>query len=289
MNRFLPTIVAGLLVLTACNTNLVNNVDDSQNYNISAASLAVDGPYEIRSYLPPQAAEFSGATIYYPIDAESPVGGVAISPGYTHRQRNINWWGPRLASHGFAILTLDTNQPGDRPQTRAIALIAALEMLKSENGRSGSPFYGKLDENKLAVMGHSMGGGGTLLAANQLGNQIKAAIPLNSWQPDPNFDQIVVPTLFIAGSADRVAPSNDHAWPHFQTLPDSTTRVYMEVDGGDHYIANSGRNKDHATIGRYGIAWLKLYLDGDQRYSDFIYGEAAQLDRGKFSRYITHP
>ncbi len=45
----------------------------------------------------------------------------------------------------------------------------------------------------------------------------------------------------------------------------------MEIEGGDHFMANSGSDKDHATIGRYGIAWLKLYLDGDERYRDFIY------------------
>jgi len=93
----------------------------------------------------------------------------------------------------------------------------------------------------------------------------------------------------IAGSADRIAPAIDHAWPHFQTLSETTTRVYMEIEGGDHFMANSGSDKDHATIGRYGIAWLKLYLDGDERYRDFIYGEAAQADRGKFSRYISLP
>jgi len=161
--------------------------------------------------------------------------------------------------------------------------------VKSLESKNESPFYGKLDETKLAIMEHSMGGGGTLLAANQLGNQIKAAIPLNSWQPKPDFSQIVVPTLFIADSADRVAPANDHAWPHIQSLPDTTTRVYMEIEGGDHYIANSGCDKDYATIGRYGIAWLKLYVDEDERYRDIIYGEESKADSDKFSRFVTHP
>ena len=42
-------------------------------------------------------------------------------------------------------------------------------------------------------------------------------------------------------------------------------------------------------IGRYGIAWLKLYLDGDERYWGFIYGAEAKSDRDRFSRYVTHP
>ena len=42
-------------------------------------------------------------------------------------------------------------------------------------------------------------------------------------------------------------------------------------------------------IGRYGIAWLKLYLDDDERYRDFIYGGQAELDREKFSCYVINP
>ena len=66
-------------------------------------------------------------------------------------------------------------------------------------------------------------------------------------------------------------------------------KVYMEIDGGGHYIADSTRGTDLATIGRYGVAWLKLYLDGDEGYRGFIYGDEAETDREKFSRYVTGP
>jgi len=141
----------------------------------------------------------------------------------------------------------------------------------------------------MAVMGHSMGGGGTLIAANNYPDEIQAAIPFTSWQPEADFDQITAPTLVIAGSADRVAAVADHAWPHYQSIPESTTKVFMEVDDGSHYIADTRRGTDLAMIGRYGIAWLKLYLDGDERYRPFIYGAEAEADRDKFSRYLTNP
>ena len=66
-------------------------------------------------------------------------------------------------------------------------------------------------------------------------------------------------------------------------------KVYMEIDGGGHYIADPTRGTDLATIGRYGVAWLKLYLDGDEGYRGFIYGDEAETDREKFSRYATGP
>ena len=256
----------------------------------SIASLSGDGAYEVRTYTDfPDAPEFGDATIFYPRDAQAPIGGVAIAPGFTEEQRHITWWGPRLASHGYAVLVLDTNDRRDRPDVRADALIAAVRILKAENNRGGSPLRGRIDVGKMAIMGHSMGGGGVLIAAHEHSDEIQAAIPFTPWQPEGVFDGITVPTLIMAGSADGIADVADHAWPHFLSIPESTTKVYMEIDGGNHYIADSTRGPDLATIGRYGIAWLKLYLDGDERYRGFIYGEEAESDREKFSRYVTNP
>ncbi len=255
------------------------------------ASLSADGTYEVMTYTDiPDVPEFGDATVYYPVDTQSPIGGVAIAPGWTEVQSHIEWWGPRLASHGYAVLTLDTNdRMRDQPEERAEALIAAVRILKAENDRAGSPLEGRIDIGKMAIMGHSMGGGGTLIAANNYPDEIQAAIPFTPWQPDGDFTSITVPTLVMAGSADRIAGVDEQAWPHFQSIPESTIKVYMEVEGGDHYIADTTRGTDLATIGRYGIAWLKLYLDGDERYRSFIYGEEAEPDREKFSRYVTSP
>ena len=55
---------------------------------------------------------------------------------------------------------------------------------------------------------------------------------------------------------------------------------------GDHFIANSNADEWHALMGRYGIAWLNLYMDGDQRYRQFIEGSAKRADDAQFSRFI---
>jgi dienelactone hydrolase len=273
------------LILASCATN----GGESESDRVSIASLSVDGPYEIRAYSSPDSPQFGDATIYYPLAVDRPIGGVAIAPGFTERQRHINWWGPRLASHGFAVLVMDTNNPREQPSARAEALLAAVGVLRAENSRTESLLFGRIDPARMAIMGHSMGGGGTLIAADRAGDGIQAAIPFTPWQPAGDFSSITAPTLVIAGSADRIAEVDEHAWPHFQSLPYSTTRVYLEIAGGDHFLANSGEHRDHALIGRYGIAWLKLYLDGDERYRDVIYGEGARADRGQFSRYVTYP
>ncbi|ALO45417.1 hypothetical protein PS2015_740 [Pseudohongiella spirulinae] len=251
----------------------------------SPEELTRNGPYEIRSYIGFEyPAEYLRATIYYPLNVDRPVGGIAISPGFTQLQRHNNWWGARLASHGYAVLVLDTNDLRDRPEQRAEALFAGIRTLRQENARGESPLYQQLDNDRMAVMGHSMGGGGALLAAQKYGDQLKAAIPYTPWQPDADFSGITIPTLIFGGEDDRIAPVADHARIHFDSLPDTTEKVYLEVAGGDHFIANNQSGHLHGMLGKYALAWLKLHLDGDESYRDMLYGNMPTSDRQQFSR-----
>lgn len=277
-----------ILLFNACAT-----ADDT----LTIESLSANGLYATSSYTDiPDVPEFGAATIYYPRDKQELLDGVAVAPGFIEKQENMQWWGLFLASHGFAVLTLDTNELRDQPDVRARALIAAINILRNENTRAGSPLQGKIDANKMAVMGHSMGGGGTLLAANENSDQLRAAIALTPWLPNANFSDVSVPTLVIAGEADRVAPMAVHAWPHYQTLPTTIPRGYMEIKGGDHFIANtliegsrlSSKIDVHDLIGRLSLAWLKYYMDGDQRYKPFIFGELPNADGERLSRFEVH-
>ncbi len=85
-------LVAGLL-LASCSS-----------FDATVASLSIGGEYQVLTYTDfPDVPEFGDATIYYPLETPGTVGGVAIAPGFTERQSHIEWWGPRLASHGFAV------------------------------------------------------------------------------------------------------------------------------------------------------------------------------------------
>lgn len=254
-------------------------------------ALADDGDFAVLSYTDfPDVPEFGDATIYYPVGTPGPIGGVAIAPGFTERQRHIEWWGPRLASHGYAVVLLDTNDPREQPNARAEALLAAVRLLRSESSRPESRLFGRIAVDRMAVMGHSMGGGGALRVAAEHGDIVRAAIPFTPWEPEADFSRISVPTLIIAGEEDDIAEVGEHAWRHFMAIPRSTAKVYMELEGGDHFIADTSRGDDLPTIGRYALAWLKLHLDGDERYRDFLFAaERAGGDAGKVSRYVANP
>ncbi len=282
--RFLKYSVAALLSFTllACAATQPSSIDGAP----TVESISRNGAYAIRSYTGfPDAPEYGNATIYYPLDVNGPVGGVAIVPGFTETQRHINWWGSRLASHGYAVLVMDTNNLRDRPDVRGVALMAAVRTLRNENARVDSPLYRKIDSSRMSVMGHSMGGGGALHAANQNSTELSAAIPFTSWQPSGDFSTISIPTLVIAGEADTIAAVAEHAWPHYNSIPAGTQKVFLEIADGDHFIANNSAEAMHGLLGSYAIAWLKLYMDGDERYRDFIYGDARSRNVAAFSRY----
>jgi triacylglycerol lipase len=145
----------------------------------------------------------------------------------------------------------------------------------------------------MAVMGHSMGGGGALLAANAHSDQIKAAIPFTPWLPDGDFSAISVPTLVLAGETDQIATVTEHAWPHYQSLSEDLPRMYAEIAGGNHFIANSVTENEgfrpnidvQDLLGALAVAWLKLYVDGDEDYRSLLYGEWPAEQMSRLSRF----
>src|SRR4029077_2357539 len=99
-----------------------------------------------------------------------------IVPGYTALQSTISWYGPLLASNGFIVLTIDTNTILDLPPQRAQQQVTAMNYL-----RDSSAVRSKVDPARMAVAGHSMGGGGSLRAASD--HSVKAVITLAGWEP----------------------------------------------------------------------------------------------------------
>lgn len=78
---------------------------------------------------------FGGGTIYYPTStAEGTFGAVVVTPGFTADQSSMAWLGPRLASQGFVIFTIDTNTRSDQPSSRARQMLSALDYLTQRSG-----------------------------------------------------------------------------------------------------------------------------------------------------------
>lgn len=236
------------------------------------ASATAKGPYEVKSYTSGFAVMgYGGGTIWYPEGAEAPFGAVAICPGFTAAQSSIRNWGPFLASHGIVAITIDTATPLDPVDLRVEELMAALGSIKSEHARSGSPLYQKIDTMRLGVMGWSMGGGGTWLAA-AMHPELRSAVSFAghiATALNQDVSKVQVPTLLLAGSTDTLILGGGMSQPVYDQIPASTPKMVWEVQGAGHNVANDPAGTGGA-IGRYGLAWEKVYLEGDERYRQFL-------------------
>ncbi|WP_423247607.1 alpha/beta hydrolase family protein [Streptomyces achmelvichensis] len=204
---------------------------------------------------------FGGGTIYYPTStADGTFGAIAISPGYTASQSSIAWLGPRLASQGFVVFTIDTLTTLDQPDSRGRQLLAALDHLTQR-----STVRTRIDSSRLGVMGHSMGGGGTLEAAKSRPS-LQAAIPLTGWNLDKSWPELRTPTLVVGADGDTIAPVSSHSEPFYTSLPSSLDKAYLELNNASHFTPNSS----NTTIAKYSISWLKRFIDNDTRFEQFL-------------------
>ncbi|MFW6772831.1 alpha/beta hydrolase family protein [Nocardioides sp. CPCC 205120] len=228
-----------------------------------AAIRATRGPYATSSYSISDLASrgFGSGTVTYPTTtSEGRFGVVAISPGYTASESTIAWLGPRLASFGFVVVTFNTNSRYDQPAARGDQLLAALDHVIADSRTSS-----RVDATRQAVVGHSMGGGGTLEAAVTRPS-LEAAVGLTPWNLDKTWSGVDAAALMIGAERDSVAPVSSHAIPFYGSLTGAERRAYLELAGASHFAPNTS----NATIAAYTVAWLKRYVDDDTRYEQFL-------------------
>ncbi|HEX6681926.1 MAG TPA: alpha/beta hydrolase [Candidatus Limnocylindrales bacterium] len=229
--------------------------------NPTAASIAATtGPFAIATVSVPRGNGFGGGVIYYPTNtSQGTFGGIAISPGLNGTWSGIAWLGPRLATQGFVVFGIETNNLNDSPTSRGTQLLAALDYLTQR-----SSVRSRVDASRLAVAGHSMGGGGALDAALRRPS-LQAVIGNAPYLPSGNLSSDRVPTLIYAMQNDTlVTPSRLTSM--YNTVPATTERAYIEIAGAGHnYIG-----RPSTTLARTMIPWFKIFIDNDVRYGQFL-------------------
>jgi predicted dienelactone hydrolase len=118
--------------------------------------------------------------------------------------------------------------------------------MQAEDVLATSLFYQKINGNS-ALMGHSMGGGATILGAS-VNTSIKAVVGLAPAETDPSAiaaaSNVTVPAIIFSGGQDGVTPPNEHHIPIYDGLS-SACKSFVNVVGGAHcYFANSNFNCD---------------------------------------------
>lgn len=152
-----------------------------------------------------------------------------------------NWW-EEFVPKGY-IFVLPTTEGGLFSVSHGdfgmdLAFVAG--EMQAANGNPSSPFFGKV-KARTALMGHSMGGGATVLAAANNTN-IDCIVGLAPAETTPSAESaassVTVPTLILHGSEDEVTPEADHALLIYNGIG-SSCKYYARLTQGCHcFYAN---------------------------------------------------
>lgn len=235
------------------------------------------GPYRAATYNQGLAdSGYNSAVVYYP-DA-TPLGllpATTLVAGFTNVKEDILWIAEHLASHGFVVLayTPSNNYSLDAADWSAAQQVA-FRKLEAENTRNGSPIYGRINSEQIGLMGFSMGGAGTILAANGI-PKVRTAVAFCPFEPVvPNGNQ---PMMLISGTADTVS------------LPELIQTAYSKISGTAPRALLSFRNLAHGDIlrsstfrdplAKYFTAFMKSQLAQRRAYEKYLTSLDDQAER----------
>lgn len=170
--------------------------------------------------------------------------------------------------------------------------------IRAENLDSGSLFYGAV-ANETAIMGHSMGGGSSFLAAEN-NPDISALVTFAAAETNPSAisaaSNISVPSLVFAGADDCVASYTDNQLPMYESLSGNCKSI-VSINGGGHcYFGNYSfnctfgestcmpvvpitREEQHAATFDFLTPWLAFTLKGNNSGFDEFQDSLFNSDR----------
>jgi dienelactone hydrolase len=183
-----------------------------------------------------------------------------------------------------------TPQPQREPEPRQPTassrdgqLIDAIDWALKENANSASPYYQRLDPNRIAVMGQSCGGLQTLAVSAD--PRIKTSVIWNSGAfPDGNavsarlskatkasLQQLHAPVAyFIGGPSDVAYPNAEDDFKRITKVP--VFKANLNVGHGGTF-----RHPGAGWFGEVGVAWLDWQLKGDQKAAQYFVGADCTL------------
>ena len=252
-------------------------------------AVPADAPAPVAARLGPYATTIEANpglpthTIYRPADLAPFAGGklpiVAWGNGAcanvgTYFQVFLN----KLASEGFLLIAIGPKDavrapstpgaPIGPPATKASQLLDAVDWALAETRRQGSPYFGKLDASKVAVMGQSCGGlqaievsGDPRIRTTMIWNSgvinDQGSLPRLANATKDSLKAFHAPVAYILGGPTDVAyPNGEDDFRRIDHVP--VFKANLNVGhGGTFRHENGGRYAELAA------AWLKWRLNGD--------------------------
>ena len=183
-----------------------------------------------------------------------------------------------IASHGFVIIASDSTSVTPQMMT------SGLDWLIKQND-AGGMFEGKLDVKRAVTIGYSLGGGGAVNAGNH-----PAVVATVSFHGLPGASgSLHGPLLLLTTPADGFVTKDNYVKPCY----DSSTKVptimaTLSVSG--YTPSGNGGTASNADFGGHlyplndagderapAIAWLRLWVYGDEGAKKYFYGADCTL------------
>ncbi len=207
-----------------------------------------------------------------------------------------------VASHGYFVVAIgpkgpstaewktDINANNPLPPSERLApsfaaqLTDGIDWAIAENGRKGSPYFGRLDPTRIAVMGQSCGGLQAISAAAD--RRVKTAIVWNSGTfPDgtrplsgtgdankASLRRLHVPVAWISGDASDIAFNNANADFEAATGFPALRAWKAGIGHSLHWREPMG-----GVFTPVGIAWLDWQLKGSREAAALFTGSNCGL------------
>ena len=205
--------------------------------------------YDVRDFTPPAihailtadvAATYAvdGARDADVADGTFPV--VLFSHGFTGIRLQSSFLTAHLASWGMIVVAPDHpsrdlfnvlggTATGDQDDS-IDDLLKSLDLIVEEGTTAGGRFEAHVDDDRVAALGHSAGGGTILGAA--LDDRVDGYVSMASGGPEDSSKCPDRPSFFLAGSVDGLISAADRTRPAFDAAP--APSLYWEIDGVGH-------------------------------------------------------
>lgn len=168
-------------------------------------------------------------------DAAAPAPAIAFGHGFLCGVALYASTMEHLASHGFIVIAMHSHSGliPDHSQY-AIDLRHCLTWLEEQDAEESKWLFEAVDTDRLAVSGHSMGGGAAMLAA-AADDRIDCLATLAAAETRPSAvsaaRDLRCPACFIVGSDDAIVPPTT---TRAQYLACREPRQFVTIAGGSH-------------------------------------------------------
>jgi len=143
-------------------------------------------------------------------------------------------------------------------------LLGALELIVAEGATPGSRLEGRVDADRIGIVGHSAGGGTTIAAA--LDPRIDGYVSLAAGGPADGAEYPELPSLFMAGALDAVVPPAERTQPAFAGAPSPSTYVELAATGHQGFTDFCTFGNGAGIIGIAEASGLGPFLDAQPEF-----------------------